>query len=153
MSLPLLELILKLFSLISFLENHLFFVLLLFIVILEIIENFGDRFVLFEEVIELLSNIRKYLLGVITLVDWSIFIQLVLKSEQISIGNIFDLQPLEAERTSPFTFLVPEVLLLSSVNITGHLCNSTEMLGLIYTEEQIDVTTLTQLFGFLVNGM
>jgi hypothetical protein len=153
MSLPLLELILKLFSLISFLENHLFFVLLLFIVILEIIENFGDRLVLFEEVIELLSNIRKYLLGVITLVDWSIFIQLVLKSEQVSIGNIFDLQPLEAKRTSPFTFLVPEVLLLSSVNITGHLCNSTEMLRLIYTEEQIDVTTLTQLFGFLVNGM
>jgi len=153
MSLPLLELVLKLFSLISFLKYHLLFVLLLFIVILEIIENFGDRLVLFKEVIKLLSNIRKYLLGIITLVHWSIFIHQVLEAEQVSVRNVLDLKPLDAERTSPFAFLIPEVLLFSSVNITGHLCNSTEMLGLIHTEEQIDVTSLTQLFGFLVNGM
>ena len=87
------------------------------------------------------------------MVHWSIFIHQVCEAEQISVGNVLDLQPLDTERSSPFAFLIPEVLLLSSVNITGHLCNSTEMLGLIYTEEQIDVTTLTQLFGFLVNGM
>ena len=86
-------------------------------------------------------------MGVISLVNWSIFVQRILESVKVNVGDVLDLKPLDGEGASPFTSLVPELLLLSGVDRSSHLCSSAEMFGLINAEEQIDVALLARLFA------
>lgn len=60
--------------------------------------------------------------------------------DELSIWNILDLDPSDADRTLPFSTLLPELLMVDLVLYPAkHFGYSAKMLRLVNTEEQIDL--------------
>jgi hypothetical protein len=109
---------------------------LLLIIKFEIIEELCSRSKSMEYAEHFLSNFRVDFLAVSTLASRSVFVQRVLNMNELSVWNIFDLHPLNIDRSWPFSVLFPKVLvLLLVVDFADHLCSSTEVLGLVHAEE------------------
>ena len=111
----------------------------LLIIKFEIIEELCCRSKSLEYAEHFLSNFWINFLTVSTLASRSVLVQRVLNVDELSVWDIFDLNPLNIDRSWPFSILFPKVLmLLLVVDFACHLCNSTEVFGLVHAEEEVD---------------
>lgn len=78
-------------------------------------------------------------MAVSTLASRSVLVQRVLNVDELSVWDIFDLNPFNVDRSWPFSILLPKVLmLLLVVDSAHHLCNTTKVFGLVHAEEEVD---------------
>lgn len=121
--------------------------LFLFVIKLEIIEQLRSRPKTGENHQHLLAYFWKDFLAVAALAGWSVLIEGVFDVDELSIWYILNLYPLNTQRPWPLAFLLPQVLVLFSVIYPArHLCYPTKVLGLVDTEEEIDISFYVLIF-------
>lgn len=75
-----------------------------------------------------------------------VFIAWVLNVDELSVGDILDINPLNLDGAWPLASLLPKVLMvIIHVHPLHHLSNSTEVLRLVYAEKEIDSSILNGL--------
>ena len=120
---------------------------LLLIVELEVVNQPGCRDVVGKHDQHLLASLRVILCAVSSLTSWLVLIQRVFDVDELVVGNVFNMQPLNLDLAWPLAALLPEIVaFLSVLDVTLHLADSTEVLGLIDRKEKVNVSTHIRVF-------
>lgn len=109
---------------------------LLLVIKLEIVKELGGRSEIVENGEHTLTNFGIDLLTISALASRSVLVQGVFNVDELSIGDIFDLHPLNIDGPWPLSILLPHILILELVvDLARHLGQTAEMLRFIHAEE------------------
>lgn len=115
------------------LDNSLRPEFLLVIIVFEVVVKSRGRSEALEDRQHSLAGFGVDLLAVPALTSWLVLVEWIFNMDELSVWNVLNVDPLNFERAWPFSWLLPQVLMvLFVVDSLDHLCNSTEMLGLVY---------------------
>jgi len=107
---------------------------LLVIVVFEVIIKSRGRSEALEDRQHSLASFGVDLLAVPALASWLVLVEWIFDMDELSVWNVLDVDPLNFERAWPFSWLLPQVrVVLFVVDSLDHLCDSTEMFGLVHT--------------------
>lgn len=122
---------------------------LLLVVELEIVKELGRGSEIVEDPKHALANFGVNFLTVSALASRSVLVQRVFDVDELSVWNIFDLDPLNIDGSWPFSILFPHVLIhVLMIDCSHHLGQAAEMLGFVHAEKQINLSLEIWIFLF-----
>ena len=86
------------------------------------------------------------LLAVTPLARRFVFVKRVLDVDELSVRDVFNVNPVKLNRTRPFPRLSPQLIVLHILNSTFHSGHSTKLFRLVDAEEKVDFSLFFRVF-------
>lgn len=112
---------------------------LLFVIEFEIVKKLRCRSEAVEYGEHALTDFGVDLLTISALASRSVLVQRIFNVDELSVGNVLYLNPVNIDRTRPLSILLPHIMVFEFVvNFAEHFGQTAEMFGFINAKEQIN---------------